>query len=96
MWAGGLTILWFPMIWPLRSEMLIFLPEIEGSDHCPSDFPLPVPDSEKTEILFEQDLGAAKKGWGNTHPNPDGGCNSLLKMGRLFQKAYHERAGSTC
>ena len=58
-----------------------------------SAFPLPVPDSEKTEILLGRTLALAKNGWGNTHPNPMVGA-MIVEAGEVVSEGHHKCAGA--
>ena len=52
-----------------------------------------VPDYEETEVHFGRTLELAKKGWGNTHPNPMVGA-IIVEAGEVVAEGYHPRAGS--
>ena len=49
--------------------------------------------SEK-KAFFEQTLVLARKGWGNTHPNPMVGA-LIVEDGQIVAEGYHPKAGST-
>ncbi|MGB0355619.1 MAG: deaminase, partial [Opitutales bacterium] len=49
-------------------------------------------ESEK-KAFFEQTLALARKGWGNTHPNPMVGA-LIVEDGQIVAKGYHQKAGS--
>ena len=75
--------------------------QIEGSDHCPvGTYACPgivvktlrVKESEK-KAFFERTLVLARKGWGNTHPNPMVGA-LIIEDGKIVAEGYHSQAGS--
>ena len=50
-------------------------------------------DSGEIDSLFDRVLELAKKGWGNTHPNPMVGA-LIVENGQVVAEGFHERAGS--
>ena len=97
--GGGLIILSFPMISPLRCGTLAFFPNGRGSDHCPGrafpdlglgdrtrDFGRPA----KGEV-FQAGTGAACKGWAND-PNPMVGA-LIVERGEVVAEGYHRACG---
>ena len=52
-----------------------------------------MPDYEQTEFFLARTLELAKKGWGNTHPNPMVGA-IIVESGEVVADGYHKRAGS--
>jgi len=51
-----------------------------------------VNESEK-KAFFERTLVLARKGWGNTHPNPMVGA-LIIEDGKIVAEGYHSQAGS--
>ena len=49
-------------------------------------------ESEK-KAFFERTLVLARKGWGNTHPNPMVGA-LIIEDGKIVAEGYHSQAGS--
>ena len=47
----------------------------------------------KIDFLFDRVLELAKKGWGNTHPNPMVGA-LIVEEGEVVAEGFHERAGT--
>ena len=48
-------------------------------------------ESEK-KAFFERTLELARKGWGNTHPNPMVGA-VIVEGGKIVAEGYHHQAG---
>jgi diaminohydroxyphosphoribosylaminopyrimidine deaminase/5-amino-6-(5-phosphoribosylamino)uracil reductase len=45
-----------------------------------------------SDKLWEQVLNLARKGWGETHPNPMVGA-LIVEDGEVVAEGYHQRAG---
>ena len=43
--------------------------------------------------FFERTLELARKGWGNTHPNPMVGA-VIVEDGKIVAEGYHHQAGA--